>query len=52
MIKIIEYVQGSFCSFHKQEKTGHLILEMEFFWLEMHIKSMMWLLIHLSENDC
>ena len=26
MIKIIEYVQESFCSFRKQETTGHLIL--------------------------
>ena len=52
MIKIIEYVLESFCSFRKQETTGHLILELKFFWLEMHITSMMWLFIHLTEKDC
>ena len=52
MIKIIEYVQGSFCSFRKQETTGHLILELKFFGLKCTLKSMMWLLVHLTENDC
>ena len=34
MIKIIEYVQESFCSFCNQETTGHLILELKFFGLK------------------
>ena len=38
MIKIIEYVQGSFCSFRKQETTGHLILELKFFGLKCTLK--------------
>ena len=46
MIKIIEYVQESTRD-NWPFNTG-----IEIFWLEMHIKSMMWLLVHLTENDC
>ena len=38
MIKIIEYVLESFCSFRKQETTGHLILELKFFGLKCTLK--------------
>ena len=38
MIKIIEYVQESFCSFCNQETTGHLILELKFFGLKCTLK--------------
>ena len=44
MIKIIEYVQESFCSFCNQERTGHLILELKFFGDVV--------LIHINEKDC
>ena len=52
MIKIIEYLQGSFCSFSQTRDNWPFNTGIEIFWLEMHIKSMMWLLIYLTENDC
>ena len=45
MIKIIEYVQESTRD-NWPFNTG-----IEIFWLEMHITSMMWLLIHINEKD-
>ena len=50
MIKIIEYVQEIFCFFLQPRDNWPFNTGIEFFWLEMHITSMMWCLYILMRK--
>ena len=43
---------GKFLFFSQTRDNWPFNTGIEIFWLEMHITSMMWLFIHLTEKDC